>query len=130
MNKITSSDPDREEEFQIVIRVSIGAEGAEKIRRALLWSLPERRLESGFDETPYLDTYWDGKTNAAAQVGHSADMLQCTRWALRDSMYGSSFRVKEISRAIRVLESAIALSCNAKDALVASDGVTASLSSV
>lgn len=126
MLKITTSTPDREADFGIVIRISIGSGEACEIHSALEWSIVDRRTGSSPDG---LDTYWDGKTNAAYKVGHSSDILLQTREALQESLWNAkalSSQAKEIHRAILLVERALELAQNTM-AILASEHVMRSL---
>lgn len=129
MIKITTSTPDRESDFEIVIRISIGAGEACEIRSALEWSIVDRREASGSDNKPLLDTYWDGKTDAAYRIGHSSDILLQTREALQESLWGAkpeSTRAKQIRRAKLLVERALWIAQNTLSTL-ASEHVMRSL---
>jgi hypothetical protein len=129
MLKITTSTPDREADFGIVIRISIGAGEASEIFSALEWSIVDRREASGSDDKSPLDTYWDGRTDAAYKVGHSSDILLQTREALQESLWNAkaeSSQAKGIHRAILLVERALELAQSTM-AILASEHVMRSL---
>jgi len=111
MVKVTKSFPDRESEFEIVIRVAIGAGESSAIQSALMWSIVDRRGDE--ESTPQLDLYWDSGTVQACSAienGHRAEMLLATRKALAESRWEwprGSRQEREISLAVSILDRAL-----------------------
>ncbi|MHC4432398.1 MAG: hypothetical protein ACYTBS_11210 [Planctomycetota bacterium] len=127
---VTNGNPDRESDFQIVIRISIGAGESEEIRSALAWGVSERRREEIFD--PYeVDRYWDQQNASTTRDGHSMYMLAKTKSALEKSLLDAPvdssailpMRRTNIERGIALVEKALRLALKAASILASKHAI-------
>lgn len=125
---VTNGNPDRESDFQIVIRISIGAGESEEIRSALAWGVSER--EEIFD--PYeVDRYWDQQNASTTRDGHSMYMLAKTKSALEKSLLDAPvdssailpMRRTNIERGIALVEKALRLALKAASILASKHAI-------
>lgn len=113
---ITMGVTDREMDYMVVLRISIGAGEMELVSRGLEWSRPDRIKASAVKITPHIDLRWNGKTTislAAISNGFPMHALNETREILAakiaepgaDMNPGTSFR--DTTEALKVIDLAI-----------------------
>jgi len=79
---MTMGITDREMDYMVVLRISIGAGEMDLVSKGLEWSRPERIKSALVEITPHIDLLWNGKTTsslAAISNGFSMDALNKTR---------------------------------------------------